>query len=73
MLDRKPSAGNVIEFPSFRGAAPTRGTVTRVDDYICWFAPAGKREPRDWSCFIWRFEDGLNSEAEILSAGPDSQ
>lgn len=62
MLTRKPRIGDVLQFPNGK-----RVTVHHFGDghrdSICYYAIEGHDGPREGTdCFIWRFNDGLNSE-----------
>jgi hypothetical protein len=60
MLTRKPRKGDRLRWPG----GPIYTVVKTPEDHawICWI----QRDGMDPTCFIWRFNEGFNTVAEIV-------
>jgi len=63
LLTEQPRPGQRIAW-NMDGVLRFHCVVLRVEGNLCWCEwPNGTRDP-----FIWRFKDGLNKIAEVVSA-----
>lgn len=63
-LTRKPVKGDRLRWPGWAlGRVATVVTTPADDDYLCWIAC----DDRPVEPFLWRFRDGFNVLAEIVT------